>query len=143
MNIKEHIDAGHYPVDDKGYSLVPMRNGDVARIYTTEHGGERSIAGAVPDFDCINGHRLLAWQDDGRISSLDSARHDLLLPPVARAREVTAWDVYIPGKTRVACFSEREDAEQFVKTFNATSDGDKAVVVELKGTVDIYRRRPK
>ncbi len=45
MNIKEHIDAGHYPKDDKGRSLVPMRRGGTFVVAATDKPGQRPIVG--------------------------------------------------------------------------------------------------
>lgn len=37
MNIKEHIEAGHYPTDEKGRALVPMQNGSTACIIALDN----------------------------------------------------------------------------------------------------------
>ncbi len=36
MNIKEHIDAGHYPKDEKGRALVPVSDGRTAIVLATD-----------------------------------------------------------------------------------------------------------
>lgn len=44
MNIKEHIEAGHYPVDDKGRALVQASCGQVT-IVSTDRPGPLPILG--------------------------------------------------------------------------------------------------
>lgn len=78
MNIKEHIEAGHYPTDDKGRALVPMNNGDTFVVSATDKPriGRRH--------NCIAG-----WRSHGLLDCFDSdGRADCdaraLLPPPPR-----------------------------------------------------------
>lgn len=89
MNIKEHIEAGHYA---PGARLVPMRNGRIAVVYTTEHGGAWPIAGSVADEGYVNGRGLCCWQANGRIASSGDAPEDLM-PPPPRKMKVAAWAI--------------------------------------------------
>lgn len=103
MNIKEHIEAGHYPATTTCYlggaqstTLVPMRNGRIATIYSTEHGGEWPIAGSIADDGCINGRGLRCWKADGRISD-SSISGENLMPPVPRKVRITAYAIVTMG----------------------------------------------
>lgn len=75
MNIKEHIEAGHYPVDDKGRALVPMVSDRVAIIYCTDHGDGYCVLGRDPV------KALRAWDCAGRNQH---GPQDDLLPPAPR-----------------------------------------------------------
>ncbi len=33
MNIRDHIEAGHYPTDSKGRAVVPLSDGGTATIW--------------------------------------------------------------------------------------------------------------
>lgn len=84
MNIKEHIEAGHYPKDEKGRALVPMKNGRVVTIYATEFAGG-PIAGA-------DGDDLEHWRENGHYHTEGGGYSGLdLLPPPPRKVEVKAW----------------------------------------------------
>lgn len=78
MNIKEHIDAGHYPVDKKGRALVPMKCGRTATILATDKPGEREIVGWVPS----------TARAAAMIDCWDPLTLDLLPPP---PRKVVRW----------------------------------------------------
>lgn len=90
MSIKEHIEAGHYPVDDKGRALVPVRGGGTAVIYATDFNDDFPIAGKA-------GGYLYSWHDDGieNHSLRINAKYDLL-PPPPRKVKVTRWLVICP-----------------------------------------------
>jgi hypothetical protein len=93
MNIKEHIEAGYYPRDENGHYVVPMRNGDIAWVYTTKHGRTDDswpIAGAIADAVSLNGSGLLCWMSDGSIVSKGASRNDLM-PPPPRKEQITRW----------------------------------------------------
>lgn len=109
MNIKEHIEAGHYPVDDKGRARVPMNGPGMQKaiIYTTEAFNSRfPIAGAA-DYE----GRLLEWASDGTCSTPTGTFN--LLPPPPRKVKVTRW--LAPGTSRYpeATFVSRGTAEQY------------------------------
>lgn len=123
MNIKEHIEAGHYPTDDKGRALVPMQNGDTATIYATDtpinvNGIDQPIAG-------FDGDGVETWQEDGRFTSERTSSLDLL-PPPPRKVKVTAYAVVQPGMTGGLHWSPYSARNEAVKTH-----GD--LVVELTG----------
>lgn len=76
MNIKEHIDARHYPVDDKGRALVPLvRNAGVLVVLCTDRPGLASIVGWVQD-----SHLIGCYVPDS----------EHLLPPPPRKAKVIA-----------------------------------------------------
>lgn len=113
MNIKEHIQAGHYPVDEKGRALVPMRNGATATVYTVQHGDPWPIAGSFKDDGFINGFSLVCWQADGRISSSSEAPRDLM-PPALRKVRVVAWALVGKQSGSVfRCVTDEEEAREY------------------------------
>lgn len=86
MNIREHIEAGHYPKDEKGRALVPMCNHGVATIYATDHtDGGMVIVGRV---SVAGQDHLQHWRADGvqeRAAKLG------LLPPPPRKVKMVRW----------------------------------------------------
>lgn len=96
MNIREHIEAGHYPRDDKGRALVPMQCGCVATIYATDHPNEEPIVGRLPSQDC----EPMWWASDGTPSS-DSHPDWRLLPPPPRKIAIEQWARVIKGTREV------------------------------------------
>lgn len=97
MNIKEHIEAGHYERDKLGRALVPCDNGDTATIAATDAPGEWVLLGwqTRPQNGCGHG----SWHRDGRagFTSPSNDRADLL-PPPPRKVEVKAWKLIVNGK---------------------------------------------
>jgi hypothetical protein len=89
MNIKQHIEAGHYPVDDKGRALVPVKNGGVATIAATDGPPDEKLIGwyAIEG----DGAWVCSWNADG--SFMSSPYHCDLLPPPARKVKVTGWAI--------------------------------------------------
>lgn len=87
MNIKAHIEAGHYPTDEKGRALVPMKNGATVIVYATD-------APCVPE--AIVGYRRnfgpCTWSAEGHwhTSGGGYSPNDLL-PPAPRKVAVKAW----------------------------------------------------
>lgn len=88
MDIREHIEAGRYPKDEKGRALVPTRKGGTATILSTDL-GLYIVAyydGAARD-----------WRPDGEHWGLfDNCRDELLrlydlLPPSPRKVEVKGY----------------------------------------------------
>lgn len=88
MNIKEHIEAGHYEKDENGRAVLLMRNGKTAYIYTTKHGGK--IAGATRNDLYENGLMLCSWSNDGRDCSGNGHEYDLMPPKPIKVR-VSRW----------------------------------------------------
>jgi hypothetical protein len=94
LNIREHIEAGHYPKDDKGRAVVPMQGCEEAVILATdwrEGGGDtRCIIGWRKDDD---EHReLLTWDADGKYFG-NPLHNNALLPPPPRKVPVKAWAI--------------------------------------------------
>lgn len=96
MNIKEHIDAGHFPADKNGRALVPLLNGATAIIYMTDYDH--------PDFPewCIVGrvigHEVMepkCWRADGgyHTGAAQGSWPLDLMPPPPRRIEVKEWAV--------------------------------------------------
>lgn len=88
MNIKQHIEAGHYEkVSDHVYALR-TRDGEKAFIYTTRHHPEWEIVGGIDGET-----EAFCWQADGKIrgSKTDDPR-DLLPPPPRKVKE-RGWAV--------------------------------------------------
>lgn len=60
MNIKEHIEAGHYPTDDKGFPLVKSDAGDAHIVSTSGPRPEYVILGFRSGSGCCG------WDENGR-----------------------------------------------------------------------------
>lgn len=76
--IREHIIAGHYG-DPASEFPVKMRNGEMARVYNTNHSPGWPIAGAVPH-DMVKGaFTLVCWDEFGRVSNA-TRNFDLVAP---------------------------------------------------------------
>jgi hypothetical protein len=123
VNIKEHIEAGHYPKTD-GVTEVRTRGGDAAFIYTTRHHPDWPIVGGI---DGDSAPR--AWMPDGRISTSGKLSDDLL-PPPPRKVEVKKWMTMRPNCTTWLFFDNAEEAAEEIKT----SPGWR--VVELTGSYE-------
>ncbi len=129
MNIKEHIEAGHYQTDDKGRALVPMKGGLTATILATDKGYD-TIWAALETGAC------LAWRHDGENwGPHRNCRDEMLvrldlLPPSPRKVKVTAWGVF--GKPSNALYSAHRDyAEADKNCAKGVSQ-----VVELVGEIE-------
>ena len=85
MNIKEHIEAGHYPKDEKGRALVPTRGGEFVTICATDKPGPRCLIGwSATDVFALSIE--VAWDAEGR--KYDAAMAlDLMPPPPRKVRE--------------------------------------------------------
>lgn len=95
MNIKDHIEAGHYPVDDKGRALVYI--GDLgeedwtcglATVLATDGPVGEEIIARFPDA------RASHWAAGGRRSFPTRAaaeRSYVLLPPLPRKVTERGW----------------------------------------------------
>lgn len=80
LSIKDHIDQGHYPTDDKGRALVPMRNGGTFTVtatdkpkttYGEENGPKRRF--------------IVGWDSKGIVDTHTEDSSDLLPPPPRKA----------------------------------------------------------
>lgn len=118
MNVKEHIEAGHYPTDDKGRALVPMGNGRVATIYCTDHPGGPSksrfcILGRDP------GGMLRAWNPEGINEGGDI---DALESPRPRKERVKRYGVFLKDGTCWSTYADPDTASRIA------SDRDGSIV---------------
>ena len=86
MNIKQHLESGHYPKAFGGVTTVATRSGSIAYIYTTKHHPDWPIVGGIEGES-----EPYAWRPNGRIAGDDSDDPRDLLPPAPRKREVKAW----------------------------------------------------
>lgn len=125
MNIKQHIEAGHYPKDEKGRALVPMGSGRTAIIYCTDHPPKGT------NYSCIIGRdpsaSIRAWDCHGQNEGYHT---DNLLPPPPRKREVKRYLVVGPGYER-GPYTERIDAECVTRSSHPSGR-----IVELTGSYE-------
>lgn len=129
MNIKAHIEAGHYPTDEKGRALVPLANGGTATIYATDHtDGGLVIVGRI--FVAGENH-LQMWDRCGRLNRLEN-QSLWLCPPPPRKVKVTAYGLaptsLSPSRNVAPTFYGSEDAAR-----SAIIDHSYWRVVELTG----------
>lgn len=129
MNIKEHIEAGHYPTDLKGRALVPMSEGRgiPATILATDVGDSWTIVGF-----CLG--QVYRWNHNGADRGTDCPIIGHLLPPAPRKVKVTRWAVMmlpVADNISYGSCSSRELAE--VALSQAVRP---AVIVELTGDVE-------
>jgi hypothetical protein len=97
MNIKQHIEAGHYPKDKVGRSLVTMSNGVDVTIFATDFGDDQGlcIVGLVPGQKWAR-----QWTANGeRSHGVDQDM--VLLPPAPRKVEVKALAIVIAGTSTI------------------------------------------
>jgi hypothetical protein len=133
VNIKEHIEAGHYPKDDKGRALVPADLGGFAVIAATDAPG---IAPMIGWWNDDHGTETqMAWREDGawmRAWTADMTKcKPHLLPPPARKVKVTAYAVVVDGRhCPWAIYDTQAQAEQ--KARGAMQSG-RWRIVELSG----------
>ncbi len=83
LTILDHINAGHYPVDDKGRALVRMEDGGVATIVATDAPGGQ----ACPILGWDNG----AYRWWNRVGTPAERGWAALLPPSPRKVKVTKY----------------------------------------------------
>lgn len=131
MNIKEHIEAGHYPTDEKGRALVligdanePDWNAGRATVLATDGCTGEEIIARFPYA------RACHWSADGRKSFPMPGRTDrayTLLPPPPRKVEVKAWKLIVNGK-KVGLTDDPELARHWR---NGCVSGDE--LIELSG----------
>jgi hypothetical protein len=130
MNIKQHIEAGHYPKDKVGRSLVTMSNGVDVTIFATDFGDDQGlcIVGLVPGQKWAR-----QWTANGeRSHGVDQDM--VLLPPAPRKVEVKAWGVF-HGSTMQGAFGSEQLARNMARDWMANWK-QKATVVELTGSYE-------
>ena len=88
MNIKEHIEAGHYPKDEKGRALVP---GAIGSCYS---GDIFVVCGS----DVAGCPYLIGWWRKARMAGAMSVEDGRLLPPPPRKVKVTRWAVFTAAR---------------------------------------------
>jgi len=119
MNIKKHIEAGHYPTDEKGRALVPMRDGPTATILATDVGDNWTVVG-----HCLG--QVYRWNDIGISRSSEPGYAGQLLPPPPRKVEVKRWaEVRLSDRTVLVVFAS-----------SCIAAGHGNVMVELTGSYD-------
>lgn len=126
MNIREHIEANHYPRDDKGRALVPMRGGQIATILATDRpdfdGGREPIVGWIQPNASVH-----TWWHAGERSRQHPSALDLL-PPPPRKVKVTRYMLMRPNGDEYGFYLTKQAAERAIGDIGATLH-----VVELTG----------
>jgi hypothetical protein len=98
MNIKEHIEAGHYPTDEKGRALVPVGCEKVATICATDAPGNKPILGFIASDNGLSTVTSCTWDEHGNnCPSQPRACWVDLLPPPPRK---------VPVRARIECTPE-------------------------------------
>ncbi len=115
MNIKQHIEAGHYPKDEKGRALVSMRNGNLATICATD-GPEDSRWNVYTTIIGFHWCGPLGWDDDGVHCNGTSSPNVDLLPPAPRKVEVKVLAIVIAGTGTVVSIRNKDDPPVGVAT---------------------------
>ncbi|TAJ89693.1 hypothetical protein [Reyranella sp.] len=102
MNIRDHIEAGHYPTDEKGRALVPTSrpNAHAVIAATDCPVGDWLLGWEVTTSAPVEGvsdggkpycWRISWWRSDGEVTRSDIDRVGRLLPPPPRKVKVTAY----------------------------------------------------
>lgn len=101
MNIRDHIEQGHYPVDSKGRALVPHREGGVVVVCATDMPGSCPILGYRVD---AAGNRTGSTGADSGFGYWADTKS--LLPPPPRKVEVKRWCAVKLSDGTVAIYSD-------------------------------------
>lgn len=125
MNIKEHIEAGHYLKNQKGQPRIQLSGpgGMYATILSTDGPANTPIVGYT-DFPTAT-----MWRCDGTHSGTVSTL--ALLPPAPRKVKVTRWGVFEMrgGVGFITSYGEREGAERLA----ALEPALKRIIIPLTG----------
>lgn len=126
MNIKQHIEAGHYPKDSKGRALVPTGHtfGD-AVICATDKPGRCPIIGWVPTVARVASIEF-SWDENGWANGLHEIER--LLPPPPRKVKVTRW-MTLPDTGE----SDSHFLWDTLKGATEWAKGQERLVIELTG----------
>lgn len=107
MNIKEHIEAGHYPTDGNGRALVPTgESAWEAVIAATDAPGEWVLMGWVRRKGC-NDASQASWFANGMAGSRAAIT---LLPPPPRRVKVQAWALVNDATKELRWLTSSEEA---------------------------------
>lgn len=138
MSIKDHIDAGHYPVDEKGRALVPTHDrAVVATICATDAPGERPLLGFIRGDNHLNTVKCCDWDADGNhCPSEPRACWVDLLPPLPRKREVKRWAVVRIADQAVMDTAATRDGAASSHARYHPHDMERYRVVELTGSYE-------
>lgn len=136
--IKQHIDAGHYPVQGQ----VTLRDGRTAMIYTTDHPDDnRPIVGATMPHTGASTNRwsIYSWRADGKHVSTASSAPDQesladILPPPPRTVELVYWTILgrMWAPERPVVYSTEEACDSFLHQALDTS----LIKVRMTGTIE-------
>lgn len=129
MNIKEHILAGHYPLDEKGRALVPVENefdpskgaGWTATICATDGPGGNIVG--------FGKSSVREWGDDGSPFHPEGR----LLPPSPRKVDITVFYA-LDHTSRIRPYPCRGSTEEPAKAQAWIDNGWR--VVELTGSYE-------
>lgn len=128
MNIRDHIEAGHYERDEHGRALVPMQDGETATILAVIGESDWCLwgwrSGAWPK-------RPLAWDKHGQLDTCSTPCNWHLLPPSPRKVKVTRWVLMKTDTDGIwrDHFDDRHAAEMCAACY----PGSKWTPVELTG----------
>jgi hypothetical protein len=112
VNIREHIEQGHYPTDDKGRAMVATRgHGWMAIIAATDGPVHAPIVG----WYIGTGTRgdVCAWHENGKFEDAVPNGNLDLLPPPPRKVKVLGWAVLCPNKLPRAIYATENEAKAF------------------------------
>jgi len=111
MNILQHIEAGHYPKDEKDRAIVPMRSGGRATILATDRdafsGPDRE-----PIIGMVENGSVFSWWECGEHSRRMPSDCDLL-PPTPRKVEVKRYLVPCTSRYAEATFISATAADEY------------------------------
>lgn len=127
MNVKDHIEAGHYPVDKYGFPEVPREAGTVSIISTNGPKPEYVLVG-------MREQRLYGWDADGNphLGFVETTR---LLPPPPRKVPLEGWAcvwlVHPVGKATIGW-----SKENLIRDAGPDPDGTRYRIVPLTGSYE-------
>src|SRR5262245_61963841 len=131
MNIKEHIEAGHYPTDEKGRALVPSIDGGVATIAAADAPGSWVIMGWLKGYGSLSSTSQASWNADGSPGRFHGSYADRVLPALAPPK---------PRKVQIRRWVEHDpEADYFSSTWKSDKPGGGVtarvgcVILELTG----------
>jgi len=131
MNIKQHIEAGHYPKDEKGRALVPTLDGAIVTIGATDKPGKYSILGWIPTQAVVSSLEL-AWTETGYGAGAGCG--NALQPPPPRKVEVKRWAVIRRNDGSVVNWWDSEaDAKCAVMDH---PDAQRRIIVQMVGSYE-------